>query len=149
MLLRRIRVRRSGNRILRRSGASCPDASDDALKDERVFGPRQHIRAKLTNRRVKFAREANNGGKAFRLPFGGLVDELDCDRLGPRSLSRFAALDDRDLLVQMLVHIGPNALGAWRAAAQIAGLSRFELALPRRPLIARDMMVFIAHGAPR
>jgi hypothetical protein len=97
-----------------------PDASDDALKDNRVFGPRQHIRAKLTDRRVKLTREANNGGKAFGLPFGGLVDELDRDRLGSRSLSRFAALDDRDLLVQMLVHIGPNVLGALRAAAQIA-----------------------------
>jgi hypothetical protein len=63
-----IRRGASGNRILRRSGVSRPDASDDALGDDRVFGPRQHIRAKLTDRRVKFAREANNGGKAFGLP---------------------------------------------------------------------------------
>ena len=50
--------------------------------------------------------------------------------------------------VQMLVHIGPNVLGPFRAAARIVGLSRFELALARRALIARDMIVLIAHGAP-
>ena len=124
-----------------------PGCGDDALKDDRVFGPRHHSRARLAERRVNCARAADNGGKPLRLPFGGLVDELDRDRLGPRSLSRFAALDDRDLLVQMLVHIGPNVLGALRAAAQIAGLSRFELALARRPPIARDM-ILIGHGAP-
>src|ERR1700722_6562745 len=136
------------HRIRRRRGISCADASDDVLDDGRVRSPRQHIRAKLAGRRIKFAREGHNGGKALGIALCGLVDELDRDRLGPRSLSRFAALDDRDLFVQMLGHIGPKGLGALWAAAQVAGLSRFELTLAWRPLIARDMIVLIGHGAP-
>ena len=70
---RRVWIKVWDHRIRRRRGISCADASNDVLEDSRVRSPRQHVRSQVANRCVEFAREAHDGGKAFRLPFGGLV----------------------------------------------------------------------------
>ena len=86
-LFRPLFVGGPGNRILRRIPRA--DASDDVLEHNRVRRTRERVRSQVANRSVEFPSEAHDGRQAFWLAFGGLVDELNRDRFGPRNLFAF------------------------------------------------------------
>ena len=143
---RRVWIKVWDHRIRRRRGISCADASNDVLEDSRVRSPRQHVRSQVANRCVEFAREAHDGGKAFRLPLAawllGAVETAnagvglrpDARVVGPCSSAQCGRKGSDQVLLSGRL-IANNDVGPRSPSAKLTGYLE----------LARGAMIHLAH----